>query len=205
MINKKYYIPIALLVGLALLLLLLPAKKKDSGIRPEELLDQITNPSRFVSPDDVATRIIEKDPSLVLIDVRSSEEYLAFTLPGAINIPLADLNNAENIETLKQEGLDFILFSNGTLISDQAWILVKRLGIKNLYILEGGLNLWFENFFMTSYPMESQPGSDIELYQFRIGVRQFFTGGEVETAQPNSNESIKLQQKVKKSAAEGGC
>jgi rhodanese-related sulfurtransferase len=205
MINKKYFIPIFLLVGLALTLVLLPAKKTNKELLPEELLTLINSTSRFITPDEIASRMIEKDPSLMLIDVRSSEAYLNFTLPGAVNIPLSEMADPNQQEILKQDGMDFVLFSNGSVTSDQAWILGKRLGLKNLYVMKGGINLWFDNFFMTPAPLESQPVSDFELDQFRMGVRQYFTGGEVDAAQPNLPETIQTQQKVKKSAAEGGC
>jgi len=58
---------------------------------------------------------------------------------------------------------------------------------------------------MTQVPAQTQSESDLELYQFRLGVRQFFTGGEVNTAPVNQTETIQVQPKTKKSAAEGGC
>jgi hypothetical protein len=39
-----------------------------------------------------------------------------------------------------------------------------------------------------------------------MGVRQYFTGGEIQVSQPEaSGESLQLKPKAKKSAAEGGC
>lgn len=203
--SKKYLLPIFLFLGLAIILLILPSKKSYNEISPEDLLRLINSSSRFITPDEVAERMIEKDPSLVLVDVRSFEEFLSFTLPGAISIPLDELVNPDQQEILSQEGMDFIFFSNGSIISDQAWILGKRLGLENIYVMKGGINLWFDNFFMTSAPPESTASSDLELYQFRLGVRQFFTGGEVQAAPQIPAEAIPLQQKVKKTATEGGC
>jgi rhodanese-related sulfurtransferase len=203
--SKKYLLPVFLFLGFALLLLLLPHKKSYTEISPEELLRQINSSSRFVTPDEVAERIIEKDPSVLLVDVRSSDEYHAYSLPGAINIPLEDLSNPDQQAILKQVGIDFIFISNGSIISDQAWILGKRMGLKNLYIMQGGINRWFDNFFSSPAPMESAPSSDLELYQFRQGVKQFFTGGDVNPVEQNATESLKLDTKVKKTAAEGGC
>jgi len=203
--SKKYLLPVFLFLGLAIILLILPSKKSYNEINPEDLLRQINSSSRFITPDEVAGRMIEKDPSLVLVDVRSFEEFLSFTLPGAINIPLDELINPDQQEILSQEGMDFIFFSNGSIISDQAWILGKRLGLKNIFVMKGGINLWFDNFFMTSPPLESAASADLELYQFRLGVRQFFTGGEVQAAPQAPAETIQLQPKTKKTAAEGGC
>jgi len=202
---KKYFIPVVLLVGLGLVLVLLPPKKSYDEMPPEKLLRQITSSSRFITPDEIAERMIEKDPSLLLIDVRSSDDYLKFTLPGAINIPFEELLNPEQENILRQEGMDFIFFSNGSILSDQAWILSKRKGLKNIYIMQGGINQWFDNFFVNTPPGESAPASELELYQFRKGVRQFFTGGDVQATPQNPTETIQLEKRIKKSATEGGC
>jgi rhodanese-related sulfurtransferase len=203
--NKNYIIPIIVLIGLSLALLLLPDKKIYKEMAPEELLIQVNSPSRFLSPDIVADRIIKKDPAMMLVDVRSKEEFLSYSLPGSLNIPLSNLADSTNLEILGQEGIDWILFSNDNILADQAWILGKRLGLENLFVMQGGINQWFENFFMTPIPAETQSKSDLELYQFRLGVRQFFTGGEVKTAPTDQPETIKVQPKMKKSSAEGGC
>jgi rhodanese-related sulfurtransferase len=203
--SKKYLLPLILFLGFGIVLLILPSNKQHDQITPEALLSQINSPSRFISPDQVADRLIKKDPSMVLVDVRTVENYRNFTLPGAVSIPLGNLNDPGNLELFDQDGIDFILFSNGTIISDQAWILGKRLGIKNLYVMQGGINLWFDNFFKTPVPTDFQAESELELYQFRLGVRQFFTGGNPDQPKPDQAETIQVQQKVKKTAAEGGC
>ena len=203
--NKNYIIPIIVLIGLSLALLLLPEKKFNKEMAPEELLMQINSTSRFITPDIVADRIIKKDPAMILVDVRSPEEYIKYSLPGSMNIPLSSLADSTTLDILDQEGIDWVLFSNDNILADQAWILGKRLGLGNLFVMQGGINQWFDNFFMTQVPAQTQSESDLELYQFRLGVRQFFTGGEVNTAPVNQTETIQVQPKTKKSAAEGGC
>jgi sulfur-carrier protein adenylyltransferase/sulfurtransferase len=202
---KKYFIPIVLLVGLGLVLALLPPKKTYTEVQPEELLRQITSSSRFISPDVVADRLIKKDPTLMLVDVRSPEEYSAFSLPGASNIPLKDILQPEKQELLNQKGVEAIFYSNGDILSDQAWILCKRKGLQNIYVMRGGLNEWFNAFFQIQPPPQTSSSADIELYQFRKGVRQYFTGGETEIAPKQQTESISVKPKAKKSASEGGC
>ena len=51
----------------------------------EEYLAEVTTWTSFHTPEDVQTRLT--DPTVVLIDVRSAEQYAAGHLPGAINIP----------------------------------------------------------------------------------------------------------------------
>jgi sulfur-carrier protein adenylyltransferase/sulfurtransferase len=202
---KKYFIPIVLLVGLGLVLVLLPPKKSYKEVQPEELLRQITSSSRFISPDIVADRLIKKDPSMLLVDVRSSEEYLEYSLPGALNIPLKDIFLPEQQELLTRKGVETIFYSNSDILADQAWILCKRKGLQNISVMKGGLNEWFNSFFQIQPPPETSSSAEIERYQFRNGVRQYFTGGETEVAPKQKVESISVTPKAKKSAAEGGC
>jgi rhodanese-related sulfurtransferase len=203
--SKKYIIPIIILVGLGLILVLLPRKKTHEAMPAEELLKQINSSSRFISPDVVADRLIKKDPSMILIDVRSEALYKEFSLPGALNMPMQDIIKPEQYDLLSQEGIDFIFFSTGDVLADQAWILCKRKGLENIYILKGGLNEWFTCFFLLNPPAETVSNDEIALYQFRSAVRQYFTGGEVEPAPKPQAETITVTPKKKKSAAEGGC
>jgi sulfur-carrier protein adenylyltransferase/sulfurtransferase len=203
--DKKYLIPVILMVGLGLVLALLPDKKSYDEMLPEELLRQVTNPSRFISADDVADRIIRKDPSMILVDVRNNSDYAAYSLPGAMNIPLSDLLKPEQFDLLSQEGIEFIFFSNSDIIADQAWILGKRKGLSNIFVLKGGLNEWFSTFFLMQPLPETASATEIEIYQFRNGVRQYFTGGEIITPGNIQAEKITVAPRTKKTAAEGGC
>jgi rhodanese-related sulfurtransferase len=203
--NKKYLIPVILMLGLGLILVLLPEKKTYDEIQPEELLRQVSSTSRLISVDVVADRIIKKDPSLVLVDVRNNEEFNAFALPGAINIPLQDIMKPDQIEMLSQEGFEFIFFSNGDITADQAWIISRRKGLNNIFVMKGGLNEWFKTFFFIKPLPETASAADIELCQFRNGVRQYFTGGETVAPSKDQAEKILVTPRTKKSAAEGGC
>ena len=42
---------------------------------------------------DEAMALIEKEKGYILLDVRTKEEYESGHIPGAINIPLSDIND----------------------------------------------------------------------------------------------------------------
>lgn len=203
--DKKYLIPIILLVGLALILALLPQKKAYEELPATELLKQVSSSARFISPDVVADRLIQNDPSMLLVDVRTTNLFQEYSIPGAVNIPLQEIMRPENQEILSQEGIDIIFFSSGDVQADQAWIVTRRKGLDHIYVMKGGLNDWFKNFFMVQPPAETASSEEIALYQFRSAVKQYFTGGAVQTDQQPTPEKITVTPKKKKSAAEGGC
>ncbi len=202
---KKYLFPVILMLGLGIVLMLLPPKKTYEEIPPDELLRQVSGNSRFLSADLVADRMINSDPSLLLIDVRESAFYNEFSLPGALNIPLAKILEQENIEILGQEGMDIVFYSTGDLLADQAWMICKRKGMNDIFVLKGGLNEWFNSFFLLQPPLETASSEEISLYQFRNGVKQHFTGGEVQTQANPATEKVIVAPRQKKAAAEGGC
>lgn len=53
-----------------------------------QMLDEINTRTQFVPAETVADMIVQKDPTLQLIDVRSKDEFEKFSLPGSVNIPM---------------------------------------------------------------------------------------------------------------------
>ena len=66
----------------------------------DQLLAEISTGTQFVSPDEVAGKIISKDPSIQLIDVRNPRDFDMFSLPGAVNVPLQDILSPEHDDLL---------------------------------------------------------------------------------------------------------
>jgi len=212
-IKKRYYLVSGILFMLGLILIFLPVKKNRNEISPEDLLLSISNEDRFFSPDKVAKLIISGDPSIQLIDVRTPEEFAAFSLPGAINIPLSSILDKDEKGYYLWEGYlnqnikTNIFYSNGSVYANQVWMLCKRLNFKNNYVLKGGLNEFFTTIFMAERPKYSAPESEQNLYQFRRAAAMFFGGGtgEVSTASDNQPTQQLAPKKKKKEASSGGC
>ncbi len=61
-----------------------------------------------------------------LVDVRIPEQYQAGTAKGAINIPLAEIQN--NIDSLK--GKRVVVFCNKGIQADQAMEILKKNGVE---------------------------------------------------------------------------
>ncbi|CEJ72003.1 rhodanese-like domain-containing protein [Chryseobacterium oranimense] len=63
---------------------------------------------------------------VTLVDVRIPEQYQAGTAKGAINIPLAEIQN--NIDSLK--GKKVVVFCNKGIQADQAMEILKKNGVE---------------------------------------------------------------------------
>lgn len=204
---SKTYIALTLVAVLvAVGLLFLPENERYNETNPELLIKEINDPARFLSVDMIAERLIDEDPSILLIDVRTANQYAEYSLPNSVNIPLDQILLPDWQDYLNQENKDVILYSNSDLSADQAWILCTRLGYKNLYVLKGGLNNWFTCIVNPTEPAETDPTEDFALYSFRLAASQYFGGGTDANVQADlPKENIVVTKRHKKTTTAGGC
>ena len=214
MINRKYLTVFSLkyvfFVTVVMLLTVgfisLPKSEENQKVNPEELLRNAINPERYVSTDELADRIISKDPSLVLIDVRDGEDFKKYSIPGAKSIPLRKILDKDSDTYLNQDRFDVVLLSNDNFYADQAWILCNRLGYKNLHVLQGGINKWFNTIINPPEPTEGMPTTAFEQYSFRKAASMFFGVAYPKKIieQPKPKKVVPVKKK-KKMPIEGGC
>ncbi|BBE20300.1 rhodanese domain protein [Aquipluma nitroreducens] len=206
--ERKYTILAVLLIVLALGLVVLPKKKDLKETDPKALLSAITEKSRYLSVDLVTHRIIENDPTLLLIDLRPANEFKAFALPGAINIQPDSLLSATTLELLNQPGKDKILYSNSDLMAEKAWLLGTRYSINRLYILKGGLNEWYNTIIKPGEVSSTASSADLDLMSFRNAARQYFTGAGQTSETPVAAKApvkVKVIRKAPEAKSGGGC
>jgi len=212
--DRRYTLLAILLIVAAFGLLILPDRDKPNEINPQELLTAIDDHARFLSTDLITERIIGSDPALQLIDVRSADQFRQFALPGAVNIPLDSLLSSQWRETLMQQGKDKVFYSNADIEADQAWQICRRSSFKRIFVMKGGLNYWYTSIMKCSPPKATAPSQEIDLYNFRLAARQYFTGGESAGAAKDDSskgaaskvaEQVKVIKKEPKAASGGGC
>lgn len=197
------------IVPLGLIIAAVPQNTtKPFRLTPDQLLSEINSRTQFVSADVVADMLISKDPSLRLIDVRSQDEFEKYSLPGAINVPMSDLLSDQYEGLLNQDIYMNVFYSNGTLAANEAWMVTRKLGYTNNYVLEGGLNYWFEAIINPQKPPSTSPDEEFAKYDFRRSAGQALGGGL--TVQSNQDPDASLPKPVirpvaKKKKAAGGC
>jgi rhodanese-related sulfurtransferase len=197
------------IIPMGLIIAAVPQNKtKPYKLTAEELLSEANTRTQYVAPDVVADMIIKKDPSLLLIDVRSQDEFEKFSLPGAINIPSADLLSDKYTDVLNQDVKMNIFYSNGTVAANEAWMITRQLGYTNNYVLEGGLNYWFDTILNPQKPSSTSPDEEFAKYDYHKSAGMALGGGAV--VQSNNNQTSSAAKPVvkpagKKKKAAGGC
>ncbi len=204
--NRNYYFLTAIMFVLALGTLFIHERVVSPQISPSELLWDVLQPTRFVTTDQVAKRLIEKDPSLLLIDVRPAAEYDKYSLPNAVNVPIDSLITPAGQEYFGNPGTKVVLFSNDAILANQAWVLLRRMAFKNDYVMKGGINGWMETIIQPKEPAETAPESAFERYEFRKAACQYFTGANVaNTGKSSSKVKVVFKRRKKTAVAAGGC
>jgi rhodanese-related sulfurtransferase len=198
------------LVPMGLIIAAVPQNKtRQFRLTADELLSEVNTRTQYVDAETVADMIIKKDPSLQLIDLRSQEEFGKFSLPGAINIPLTDLLSDQYADVLNQGTKMNIFYSTGTLAANEAWMITRQLGYTNNFVLEGGLNYWFDAIMNPQKPASTSSDEELAKYDFRRSAGQALGGGgeiqagTVQAASSAAKPAIKPAAKKKKAA--GGC
>ncbi|MEN8115944.1 MAG: rhodanese-like domain-containing protein [Bacteroidota bacterium] len=202
--NRNYIFLTILMLVLAFGTLVATKQHESNQREPEELLQEIIQPTRYVTTDQVAKMIIQGDPSLMLVDVRSDIEYEEYSLPRSLNIPLDSLLNEDYLSYLGVPGTKVVFFSNDDIKADQTWILAKRMGYNSTYVLKGGINCWMETIIDPIHPGEDAPYSEVETYTFRKGAQMYFTGSPGE-GDETSKVNVTVRRREKTTVAAGGC
>jgi len=197
------------IIPMGLIIAAVPQNKtKPYKLTAEQLLSEVNTRTQYVTPDAVADMIIKKDPTLRLIDVRSQDEFEKFSLQGAINIPVTDLLSEKYTDILNQDVKMNIFYSNGTLAANEAWMVTRQLGYNNNFVLEGGLNYWFDAILSPKKPASTSPDEEFARYDFRKSAGAALGGGSaIQPAQDKSAASSKpaITAGPKKKKAAGGC
>jgi len=107
-----------------------------------------------MSSQELAFRLLERDNTIQVIDVRNKEEYNKFSLPGAINIPLDEITGKVSNETIKKSYKKLIFCDDDGSNSLKAAAFAKIIGNTNTMVLKGGMNE-FVNTFTRIQPTDS--------------------------------------------------
>lgn len=204
--RPSYIFPAFLLFLLAAIYLVLPGERHSTlkELSPKQLLAEMQDPARFVDAEEVSYRIMQQDPSIVLIDVRQPEDFQQFALPGAINIPAGTILERQWIDLLKNRDQRLIFYGFGDSAAEMTWSTARRAGYENIFILKGGLNQMFDYIFNTEIKDEALlECEEMHAQRFIQEARQYFLEGKAIEKAPS--RPVPVIQTVEIKGASGGC
>ncbi|TWT98772.1 YeeE/YedE thiosulfate transporter family protein [Neorhodopirellula pilleata] len=132
------------IIGLAAALLILPTESQATSVHyagsptlsDSSLLALIEAASDHIEPEQVADRLLRGDTGVMLVDVRTADEYQHFHIRGAENIPISEVLTAlepyRDLDTI-------VLYSNGMTHPAQARDVLAMHGFTNVFMMTDGL------------------------------------------------------------------
>ena len=198
--NTRQIISVLILMLGLIAAILPPERTTYKKWTKQELTIELKKDTYYLTTDELAHLLIGGDPSIQLIDVRTSADSL---LPRAIHIPEDSILNEKFELFFDQEIRKNILYSTDDLVSQQVWMKLKLKGYPNVYMLKGGLAAWNTDILDPQHPGASASQNEMNRYSKRSAARLYFTGAK---ALPKTEFKVILPAggKKKKRVA-GGC
>ncbi|MBD3225971.1 MAG: hypothetical protein GF313_14685 [Caldithrix sp.] len=205
------YAGFALLVLLGIIIAFAPVDKMAdrNTVSAETLIEELHNKQVYIQPDQLAHWIINDDPGYQILDIRNTEDYSQYHIPGNVHLPFEKLAK-EKLEGLLNPYKITVLASNGNSKAAQAWVLLRQMGFENVYILRGGVNYWVDVFNSPQKPDATAANDEIFRYQFRKSAGDVMMGKQVveqpqEKAEVEAPEPIKRIRRPQKKSFDEGC
>lgn len=179
-LRPSYWVPAVIVLFIGLLFLVLPQQPRSKWYETsaQSLLSELVQAKHVVGVDEVGYNLINPEARpMLLVDVRPAEAYTAFALPGAINMPKEKILQPAYVRFLEEADRDIVFYSYGSTDASEVWLLARRAGFEQVFIMEGGLNNFFAYFFEEEDKEPSYKHMDIYQARFRERARNYFREG----------------------------
>lgn len=196
------------LIVLGLIMIFLPIKSGKQITDSTEVDTESIGDA--ISPDELGHLIIDKDPQIRIVDLRQPEEYKAFHIKSAINIPMQKLLDSELLDEFDPEKR-LVLYTNENTMAIHAQALLRQYGLRNVSVLLGGVNLWKKTYDDPKPPTGYYADADLGRYEFRRSAGIYLLNKKSSFAEISANETsrptkVKARPRRKrKKGADEGC
>jgi len=102
--------------------------------------EEATAETKKLSPTQ-AYEMASGDQEMIIVDVRTPEEYESGHIAGAININLRSEDFQDKLKNLNK-GKKYLVYCMGGHRSNRAQLLMDSLDFEQVYDLEGGFRQW---------------------------------------------------------------
>ncbi|MCX7835759.1 MAG: YeeE/YedE thiosulfate transporter family protein [bacterium] len=130
----------------------------------------LQNPVALMPVDELAFRLVDRDPRLQIFDFRSEDEFQQFALPNSVRLTERDVLGKSGNELIRNEFLKKVVIAKDLKQAETIARILMHLGAKNVYPLETDIHTFAQLFHLQ--PNEVKPaqwdtGLDPITLQFR--------------------------------------
>lgn len=123
-----------------------------------------------MTADELAFRILDRDPSLVLVDVRPAAAFGKASLPGSINVRTADMFGATWRDALGRTGTRKVFVADTEAEAMAAASLALRLGYDDVGVLQDGM-AGFTHTILDAKAAPDAAADQVAMFRADAGVR----------------------------------
>ena len=98
---------------------------------------------QLVSASDAAAVLDERAPDVVLLDVRTLEEFNEVRVPGSVNVDFYAADFAAQLDTLPKD-VPYVVYCRSGNRSSQTMDIMRDLGFSEVWDVDGGIISWNE-------------------------------------------------------------
>jgi rhodanese-related sulfurtransferase len=187
------------ILALGILFVFLPDRKTHMINKVSDAYFVASHPVSIMDVDELAFRIIDREPSIRIIDVRTPESYAQLALPGSNNIQIRDFFSKDWTTSLSQRHVKKVVVGENENQERSAYLLLQELGYENLAVLQGGFDEFHKTILASSPFVPTGTRWDADVKQFRDKARVDIS----KMITDNKNKRPKETKKEKK--IQGGC
>lgn len=193
-----------LLIVFALLAWIIPDRTRSAAeLSPANMVEFLQSEEYMISADQVARILSIGDEAYRFIDLRSPDEYMICNIPGAINIPAADILNPDWSGYLEEPGSTTVLYSNGSTLASEVLYICIQSGYSGIKAMHGGMNAWFQTVMEAEFSGDRISAAENALFESRYRARDYFIKM---NSLPDSLKTVFLTVKRKQEEElTGGC
>lgn len=112
--------------------------------------DTTTQSIELVSPAEASQVIADSPAGLVVLDIRTPEEFAQARLADAMLVDFYEDDFAAQLDTLDKD-VPYVMYCNSGNRSSEAVKTMEDLGFVEVYEIDGGIVNWYDQ----GYPIES--------------------------------------------------
>lgn len=98
---------------------------------------------QLVSPAEASDVLTDRAPDVVLLDVRTAQEFNEISVPGAINIDFYATDFSAQIDELAKD-VPYVIYCRSGNRSSSAIEIMDDLGFAEVWDVDGGIIAWSE-------------------------------------------------------------
>lgn len=131
---------------------------------------------KIMTADELAFRIMDEDKTIQIFDFRAKNDYDSLSLPDSRNYNVENLFEKDANKYLSLKNKRNVFIADDEQTEKKFAFLASKLGYTDIYILQGGLNLFKKDIIFFKDPGNAVTQGEKDTYRFRTEASNVIPG-----------------------------